>query len=58
MADEFNDNCWEYVSWKQMLNIDFIREFKDKLHWKSIHDLFRYPIGHEFDDYLIKAGAI
>ena len=58
MADEFNDKCWEYVSWKQILNIDFIREFRDKLDWKRIHDLFRYPVRYEFEEYLIKAGAI
>ena len=31
-----NHVCWTYISWKNNLSEDFIREFKDQLNWNYI----------------------
>ena len=53
-----NDDKWDELSWHQELNVDFLREFKDSIQWKRIHDRFAYPIKHEFYQQMKAAGAL
>lgn len=44
MQDYFDDRCWERIAERLDLNIDFIRQFKDKIKWNCLREKVKYEI--------------